>query len=101
MIGKGYATEDATTTHHGSLVWKEGAAIVHPDSGKRMLFQLVPEQKTVKNRVHLDVRIGAEKVEAELERLIGRGASLLHRSPQGPQTWVTIADPEGNELCLT
>ena len=102
MVAKGYATEEATTTHNGTLVWKEGAAIVHPDeSGRRILFQLVPEPKSVKNRVHLDVRVGAEKVDAEVERLTGRGATFLHRGRQGPYTWVTIADPEGNELCLT
>jgi hypothetical protein len=55
----------------------------------------------VKNRVHLDARVGAEKVDAEVERLTGRGATFLHRGRQGPYTWVTIADPEGNELCLT
>ena len=44
-----------------------GAAIVHPDeSGRRILFQLVPEPKTGKNRVHLDARVGAEKVDAEV-----------------------------------
>jgi hypothetical protein len=91
-----------TATHKGCLVWKEGAAIVHPDgSGRRILFQLVPEAKTVKNRLHLDVRVGADKVEAELERLTGLGATFLHRGRQGPHTWVTVADPEGNEFCLS
>jgi predicted enzyme related to lactoylglutathione lyase len=66
-----------------------------------MLFQLVPEPKTVKNRVHLDVRVGAENIEAEVARLTGRGATVLHHGQQGPHSWVTIADPEGNELCLT
>jgi hypothetical protein len=107
MIAEGYATDDDTTMHRGALVWKEGAAIRHPDSGrerderKRILFQLVPEPKTVKNRVHLDVFVGAENVEAELERLTGMGAKFLHRGQQGPHGWVTIADPEGNEMCLT
>jgi hypothetical protein len=105
MIAEGYATEEDTTTHNGELVWKDGAAIRHPegpDHGprKRILFQLVPEPKTVKNRVHLDVWVGAENVEAELERLTAKGATFLHRGQQGPHTWVTIADPEGNELCL-
>lgn len=105
MISQGFASDDDTTTHRGVLVWKEGAAILHPDAaagpGARLLFQQVPEGKTVKNRVHLDVRIGADTVEAELERLIGNGATFLHRGRQGPHTWVTIADPEGNELCLS
>jgi hypothetical protein len=105
MIAEGYATEDDTTTHDGVLVWKEGAAIRHPDDAggprRRILFQQVPEPKTVKNRLHLDVWVGADKVEAELERLTARGATFLHRGQQGPHTWVTIADPEGNELCLS
>ncbi len=106
MIAEGYATEAETTTHRGALVWKEGAAIRHPDSPetgarKRILFQLVPEPKTVKNRVHLDIWVGPENVEEELARLVAAGATELHRGRQGPHTWVTIADPEGNELCLS
>lgn len=106
MIEEGYATEDQTTTHNGVLVWREGAAIIHPDSPrrgqrKRILFQFVPEPKTVKNRLHLDIWVGADNVESELERLTARGAVFLHRGRQGPYSWVTIADPEGNELCLS
>ncbi len=106
MIAEGYASEADTTTHRGTLVWKEGAAILHPDepqSGlrKRIYFQLVPEEKTVKNRVHLDIRIGPENVEKELARLVAAGATELYRGRQGPHTWITIADPEGNEFCLS
>jgi hypothetical protein len=106
MISEGHATEDDTTVHNGTLAWKEGAAILHPgepDSGarRRVLFQLVPEPKTAKNRLHLDVRVGAENVEAEVERLVERGATELHRGRQGPHTWVTMADPAGNEFCVT
>jgi len=105
MIAEGYATQEQTTTHRGVLVWKEGAAILHPDEPagglrRRILFQLVPEGKTVKNRVHLDVRIGADKVEDELARLTAAGATFLHRGQQGPHGWVTLADPEGNEFCI-
>lgn len=105
MIAEGYATDDDTKIHNGALVWKEGAAISPPESQAdpsrgRVLFQLVPEPKTVKNRVHLDLRVG-EDVEAELARLTGRGATFLHRGRQGPHTWVTMADPEGNEFCLS
>ena len=106
MIAEGYATEADTVTHNGALVWAEGAAIRHPagpDSGprRRILFQRVPEDKTVKNRVHLDVWVGADKVEQETQRLTVRGATFLHRGQQGPHTWVTLADPEGNEFCLS
>jgi hypothetical protein len=100
MIAKGYATEAETTTHHGALVWRTGAAIRHPD-GRRILFQVVPEPKTVKNRVHLDVRVGAEQVPAVRQSLIARGASHLHDGHEGPHGWVTMADPEGNEFCIT
>lgn len=101
MIAQEYATEDYTTTHRGALVWREGAAIRHPQSRRRILFQQVPEPKVLKNRVHLDVFVGADNVEVELERLTGLGATFLHRGRQGPHGWVTIADPDGNELCLT
>src|SRR5258708_6144326 len=96
--GGGVGTAADTPTHNGVLVWREGQAIRRPDgSGRRILFQLVPEPKTVKNRIHLDIRVGPEQVEAETERLVGLGATFLHRGQQGPHSWITIADPEGNE----
>jgi predicted enzyme related to lactoylglutathione lyase len=66
-----------------------------------VLFQLVPEPKTVKNRVHLDVRVAPDDIAAEVARLTARGATVLHEGQQGPHRWVTIADPEGNELCIS
>jgi hypothetical protein len=104
MIEKGHATDDDTTTHNGALVWKTGTAIRHPDGlerAPRVLFQLVTEPKTVKNRTHLDIRTGAANIEAEVARLTARGAKELHRGRQGPNWWVTLADPEGNEFCLS
>ena len=102
MIEAGHASEADTLRHHGELVWAEGAAINHPDGAVcRVLFQRVPEPKTVKNRVHLDVRVGPDQVATEVRRLIARGATVLHEGRQGPHTWVTMADPEGNELCVS
>ena len=102
MVEAGHASESDTMRHDGRLVWVAGAAIRHPGgTAPRVLFQLVPEPKTVKNRVHLDVRVGAEDVDAEVERLTARGATVLHHGRQGPFRWVTIADPRGNELCIT
>jgi hypothetical protein len=106
MIAQGFATDEDTQHHKGVLVWREGAAIIAPDepkspSRRRVLFQLVPEPKTVKNRMHLDVRVGADNVEKVLEELQVRGATFLHRASQGPHSWVTVADPEGNEFCIT
>jgi hypothetical protein len=99
VIDRGWATEEDTTTHAGALVWKAGAAIVHPENGRRVLFQLVPEPRAGKNRVHLDLRVDDNVgVRAALE---ARGATFLHEGRQGPQTWFTMADPQGNEFCLT
>ncbi len=107
LIAAGHASDGDTTTHRGVLVWKTGAAIRNPDGpmsgpgGRRILFQLVPEHKTVKNRLHLDVRVGQENVDAQTQRLIAAGATFLHRGSEGPHEWVTLADPEGNEFCVT
>ena len=102
MVETGAASEEDTVLHRGALVWKTGAALHSPDPGRpRVLFQAVPEAKTVKNRVHLDVRVGAERREAEVARLIGLGATELWRKSQGPYEWVTLADPQGNEFCVT
>ena len=102
MVDQGHARESDTMRHRGELVWAEGAAIRHPTGGApRVLFQLVPEPKTVKNRLHLDVRVGPEDVAGEVARLTARGATVLHEGQQGPHRWVTMADPEGNEFCVT
>ena len=101
MVEIGAATEEETTRHRGALVWRTGAAITSPDAGRpRVLFQAVPEAKTVKNRLHLDVRVGPERQQAEVDRLVALGATELWRGAQGPHTWVTLADPEGNEFCV-
>lgn len=106
MIEKGFATEDQTKLHKGSLVWREGAAIRPAEEleakapQRRLLFQTVPEEKTIKNRVHWDVRLDGrdkDEVRAELE---ARGAKFLWTASQGPHEWHTMADPEGNEFCI-
>jgi hypothetical protein len=68
----------------------EAAAGVRP----RFFFQLVPESKIVKNRVHLDLH--AEDLSGEVARLVGLGASVLGEH----DGWVVLADPEGNEFCV-
>ena len=109
MIEKGFATEDDTVTHRGSLVWKTATAIGPDGAGgpgqPRMLFQLVPEPKTVKNRLHVDLRHD-RRPEAEFDlaayrqSLLDRGATEIGGGQQGPHRWVTMADPEGNEFCV-
>lgn len=107
MIEQGHATEADTSTHSGSLVWASAAAVRPLDpatSGQaRLLFQRVPEPKTVKNRIHLDVRPGggdADDLDAVRKRLIERGATAIGGGQEGPHVWVTFADPEGNEFCV-
>jgi hypothetical protein len=107
MIDQGFATEAETKTHNGKLVWATGAAIrpveelEAKEPARRLLFQTVPEAKTIKNRVHWDVRLDGrdkDKVRAELE---ARGAKFLWTASQGPHEWHTMADPEGNEFCIS
>lgn len=102
LVAAGHAAEDDTEIYDGVLVWRVGAGISdpqHPDR-PRVLFQLVPEERTVKNRLHLDVRVGDDR-EAVAAALCARGAALVHRGEQGPFRWITMTDPEGNEFCLT
>ena len=62
-----------------------------------LIFLKVPEDKSVKNRIHLD--FAPDDQDAEVERLIGMGARRADVG-QGEQGWVVLADPEGNELCV-
>lgn len=60
----------------------------------------VPESKSVKNRLHLDLRADGTSTDQELERLLGLGARRVDVG-QGPEvSWVVLADPEDNEFCL-
>jgi predicted enzyme related to lactoylglutathione lyase len=65
--------------------------------GRDLLFLTVPEPKTVKNRLHIDLR--PDDQDAEVERALALGASHVDIG-QGDQTWVVLADPEGNEFCV-
>lgn len=87
------------------------AALVDPDgAGPRLYFQKVPEPKTAKNRVHLDLRAAAgapagrrnPTLEAECARLTALGAHLVNRlEPDGVNDLcLVMQDPEGNEFCL-
>jgi catechol 2,3-dioxygenase-like lactoylglutathione lyase family enzyme len=79
--------------------------------GPRIFFQQVPEGKTAKNRLHLDVRVavgltGDERMatlEAEADRLAALGATIAYRVEPAPPMeagFISMLDPEGNELCL-
>ena len=62
-----------------------------------IVFVPVPEAKTVKNRLHID--LNPDDREAEIERLLGLGARKVDIG-QGDVTWTILADPEGNEFCV-
>ena len=90
----------------------DASALVDPEgTGPRIFFQRVPEGKTAKNRVHLDVRAapgleGEERMaalEAEAERLVALGAVRVERHEPAPPMgagFLVMRDPEGNEFCL-
>lgn len=89
--------------------WNSRSAIV-ADGRPRIFFQQVPEGKTVKNRLHLDVRvpdatgdIRMDVLETEASRLEGFGATRAYRVEPAPPLesgFITMRDPEGNEFCL-
>ena len=107
LVDAGHAPAEATVLVDGRLRWKELASIRHPadgidergaGTGRRILFQLVPEPKSVKNRVHIDLRIGPEGRDAEVARLVELGATLVSEVEGPSGSWVLLHDPEGNEL---
>ncbi len=89
--------------------WNSASAIVDPaGTGPRIYFQRVPEGKTVKNRVHLDLNVGGgrgtppdeqrRRVDAEAERLVREGGRRLRAVEERGEYWVCMLDPEGNEF---
>ena len=107
LLDGGMVPTELTTEVGGKLRWKDVASLRHPDdgidergagTGRRVLFQTVPEAKTVKNRVHIDLMVGPEACDAEVARLEQLGATTVdvHDGPDG--RWVLMTDPEGNEF---
>ena len=106
----GYASWAEFAERHGipRELWRGSA--VDPDGVlPRLFFQPVPEPKTVKNRVHLDVGASDPStpadqrraaVDAEVERLTAAGASVVRPMAEMGEYWVVMQDPEGNEFCV-
>jgi glyoxalase superfamily protein len=65
-----------------------------------LTFARVPEGKTVKNRLHLDVSPADREQAEEVRRLLGLGARPADVGQGGDESWVVLADPEGNEFCV-
>ena len=83
---------------------EDDEVVLEPPAGSRedgvvpdLLFLRVPESKSAKNRLHIDLR--PEDQAAEVARVEALGATRVDIG-QGDQTWVVLADPEGNEFCI-
>ncbi|MGW1170416.1 VOC family protein [Streptomyces sp. NPDC001153] len=110
LLSLGALPGEATAEYHGRPAFRDLIAVRHPDDpydpesgtglGRRLLFQRVPEPKTVKNRLHLDLHAGAGRRADEVERLRALGARVLNEVKEPSGEWVVMADPEGNEFCV-
>ncbi|HEX3212556.1 MAG TPA: VOC family protein [Actinomycetota bacterium] len=91
--------------------WGNYDSRVDPDgAGPRLFFQRVPEPKTAKNRVHLDLDVSGgretpiedrrRRVADAVERAVAAGATRVKDYDEAGQHWVVLQDPEGNEFCL-
>jgi glyoxalase superfamily protein len=91
--------------------WNSASAVVDSEgAGPRIYFQRVPEPKTVKNRVHLDINAGGgretpederrRRVDAEVRRLVEAGATVVRDVKERGERWVVMQDPEANEFCV-
>lgn len=77
----------------------DGDVLLRPPAGQGppWLFIAVPDEKVVKNRIHFDFR--PDDQDAEVARVIALGARHVDIG-QGDESWVVLADPEGNEFCI-
>ncbi|MFR9795444.1 VOC family protein [Streptomyces sp. MS06] len=110
LLELGALPGEATVEFHGRPAFRDLIGVRHPQDpydhergtglGRRLLFQRVPEPKTAKNRLHLDLHPGEGRRESEVERLRSLGASVARRVKEPSGAWVVMADPEGNEFCV-
>lgn len=110
---EGFASWQAWLSAQGipESEWNSASAIIDPERrGPRLYFQRVPEPKTVKNRLHLDLNVsggahGASaerlaRLNTEVERLVAAGARQVEAREERGEYWIVMRDPEGNEFCL-
>ncbi|KIZ18453.1 VOC family protein [Streptomyces natalensis] len=110
LLAAGHLGEEAVAEHRGRKTFRGYAAIRHPEDpfdpisgigrGRRLLFQDVPDSKTGKNRLHLDVHSESGGLDALVTRLEALGATRVSEVNKGPAGhWWIMQDPEGNEFC--
>jgi hypothetical protein len=98
VLGYEVQDEDDEVVTIGTPLLPEGRR--HPGPVPPTLtFARVPEGKTVKNRIHLDVNPTDTEQDDEVRRLLALGARHADVG-QGDSSWVVLADPEGNEFCV-
>ncbi|MGI5197416.1 VOC family protein [Streptomyces sp. CA-288835] len=110
LLGFGAVPPEITVESHGHKAWRDLIAVRHPEDpydkesgtglGRRFLFQRVPEPKTVKNRLHIDVHTEPGRRQAEVARLTDLGAAVEREVKEPGGEWVIMTDPEGNEFCV-
>lgn len=110
LLDAGAVPAEATLTVRDRLAWRDLAAVRDPDDpfdpatdtglGHRILFQRVPEPKTVKNRLHLDLHPPTGTRDTEVARLTDLGAKVLREVAEAGGSWTVMEDPEGNEFCV-
>ncbi len=96
VLQQGWAQESDTVVHRGRRYWRDLVAV--RGAGPRLLFQRVPEQKTGKNRLHLDVHVGEGRMRSEVDRLVSLGAVESREWRELGGHWIAMTDPEGNEF---
>ncbi len=86
----------------GRFSEREREVVIGPevDAPVGMCFMPVSDRKRTKNRLHLDLTTDAADREAEIERIIALGARRVDVGQRGDESWVVLADPEGNEFCV-
>ncbi|MFF3755387.1 VOC family protein [Streptomyces sp. NPDC002018] len=110
LLAAGQIGEEAIAVHRGRRTFRGYAAIRHPEDpfdeisgvggGRRLLFQDVPEGKSGKNRLHLDVHSEPGGLDTLVARLEVLGATRVREVDKGPAgRWWLMRDPEGNEFC--
>ncbi|MEU6011158.1 VOC family protein [Streptomyces sp. NPDC001698] len=110
LLKLGALPGEATVESHGRPAFRDLIGVRHPDDpydeergtglGRRLLFQRVPEAKSGKNRLHLDLHPGEGRRADEVERLKGLGARVLRHVREHGGEWMVMEDPEGNVFCV-
>lgn len=110
MVAEGHATDEDVVEHEGELFWSIGSAIRDPRGpargtadaryARRVLFLRVADPTPGKNRWHLDLNVGEDRIDAEVARLTELGAEERYRVAEHGARHVTMADPEGNLFCV-